>query len=98
MSPNLSADHHDDVAGADRLTGLDSDFLYFARGLGVDVVLHLHGFEDTDGLTGLDLVANGDEHLDDGPLHRNGDCAGASATDGAAGGDGLGAGPPGSGC
>ena len=46
-----------------------------ARGLGVDVVLHLHRFEHEHRLARLDRVALGDEHLHDGALHRRGDRA-----------------------
>ena len=66
-------DLDDDVAGADGLTGGDLDLLHRARLLGVDLVLHLHGLEHADGLADLDRVADGDEHLHDRALHRDGD-------------------------
>src|SRR5688500_15634866 len=69
------ADHDHDVAGADGLTRLDLDLLDLAGGLGVDLVLHLHGLEDAHRLTGFHLVTDSDEHLDDGPLHRDGHAA-----------------------
>jgi hypothetical protein len=50
--------------------------------LGVDGVLHLHRFEQADGLADLDLVAHGDQHLDDGALHGHGHLTRTGAADG----------------
>ena len=51
-------DDDEDVAGADGVAVGDADLGHGARGLGVDVVLHLHRLEHEDGLTGLDGVAD----------------------------------------
>src|SRR4051794_16543691 len=58
-------DHSYDVAGADRVPGLDPDLGHGARLLGTDVVLHLHGFEHAHRLAGRHRVALGHEDLDD---------------------------------
>ena len=57
----------DDVAAANRLTGLDLDLFDRARLLGDDVVLHLHRLENEHGLAGLDGLTSLDQHLDDVP-------------------------------
>ena len=64
-------DDDDDVAAGDGLAGSDLDLGDGARPVGRDGVLHLHRFEDDDGLTRLDLLADLDEHLHDRSLHRH---------------------------
>ncbi len=56
---------------------VDLDLLDRAGLLGGDLVLHLHRLEHDDGLTDLDRLADLDEHLDDGALHRHLDVAAA---------------------
>ena len=58
---------------------LDPDLLHHAVLLRGDGVLHLHGLEKADRLAHLDDVANRDQDLDDGALHRDGDLARSGA-------------------
>src|SRR5581483_2742567 len=69
----LDDGHH--VARTDRVARLDLDLGHRARLLGRHVVLHLHGLEHAHGLAHLDGVARGDQDLDDGALHGDGDAA-----------------------
>ena len=67
----VRADDDDHVAGSDRIARLDLDLGHRPGRLGRDVVLHLHGFEDGDGLPGFHAVADRHQDLDDGALHRH---------------------------
>ena len=60
----------------------DIDGDYRAFGVGLDVVLHLHGFEEHDGLTDLDLVTHIDKDVEDGAGERRGDLGTTSSTAG----------------
>src|SRR5699024_5707415 len=75
----------------DRGTGLHGQVGDHAVLVRRDRGLHLHGLEDGDLVTGLDLLALLDGHLDGGALHRRGHgVARGGRTGGAAPGTGLG--------
>jgi len=61
------------MAGGDGLTFGDEDALDGAGLGGADFVLHLHGFDDEQALTGFDFVASGDENANDFAGHGRGD-------------------------
>src|SRR5207245_1406027 len=63
----LNLYHH--VPGSDRVARCHLDGLHRAGLLGEDLVLHLHGLEDADGLSRFHGVTLGHEHLDDCSLH-----------------------------
>src|SRR5579859_88051 len=75
----------DDLAGRDRLAGLDGEAPHDARVLGVHLVLHLHRFDDADDLARRAGVALGHGYREDGALHRRDDrvtaCAASASPD-----------------
>src|SRR5205085_10499760 len=66
-------DDDEHAPGLDRRAGRHGDVLH-ASGLGgAQLVLHLHCFDDHDGLTAFDFVAGGHQHADDAAGHRRND-------------------------
>src|SRR5699024_7398716 len=63
-------DENQVIALHDRSALLDEDLLDDAGAVGVDVVLHFHGFEDHERLTGRDRIADLDVDREHGTRQR----------------------------
>ena len=63
-------DEHDGIALAHNIAWRHRDVSHDAVAVCGDDMLHLHGFDHGDLLTGADLVSNGYVHRNDRPLNR----------------------------
>src|SRR5579871_1817948 len=63
------SDLHERRSGGDRLARAHVDLPHDARGLGPDLVLHLHRLDDEELVLRRDLRARSDGDLDDDPGH-----------------------------
>ena len=75
---HLLLDDCEEVSGVDGGGFLDGNLCDFALLGGLDLVLHLHGFDDDQALTGFDLIAFGGDDADDFSGHGSDDFGGAS--------------------
>src|SRR6478672_225639 len=69
-------DHRQDRAGLHLGPFRDTEFRHRSGRRRNDLVLHLHGLDDHEGLSGYDLGARIDHHADDGAGHRRAERAG----------------------
>lgn len=63
-------DDHDVVALEHRVSYVYENLLHDSSLVGVDIVFHLHGLEDADGVAGIHGVANLDVEAEDGARER----------------------------
>src|SRR5574340_737200 len=68
VHPDL-LDFHQGFVGRDAVALLDMDADHDAADRRLDLVFHLHGFDDQHAVTGLDLVSDLDLDVDDGAGH-----------------------------
>src|SRR5262245_18978066 len=67
----ISLHDHEHVAGVDRLSRLHADLADRPRRARLQLVLHLHGLYDDEGVPGCHGVADGDRHVGDLAGHRS---------------------------